>query len=49
MTFIDDLDNIYEYDNVILVNRLFSQEDFDKLFPHRDDLLEYKHFLTAVA
>ena len=49
MTFIDDLDNIYEYENVLLVNELFSQEDFDKLFSHRDDLLEYKHFLTAVA
>ena len=39
MTFIDDLDNIYEYENVLLVNELFSQEDFDELFKYRDDLL----------
>ena len=49
MIFIDDLKNIYEYDNVIRVNNLLSQEKFDELFPDRDDMLEYKHFLTAVA
>ena len=49
MIFIDDLENIYEYDNVILVNEILSQEAFDELFPHRYHTLEYKHFLTAVA
>ena len=49
MIFIDDLKNIYEYENVIRVNKILSQEDFDELFPDRDDMLEYKHFLIAVA
>ena len=58
MTWIGDLGNIYEQPNVILVNSILSEQDFNDLFPDRNwsfttnekhKYLEYGHFLTAVA
>ena len=50
MIFRGDLDeNIYQYENVLLVNQLLSQEAFDILFSERDGRLQYRHFLVAVA
>ena len=43
-----ELQNIYSYSNVQLVNELLTQEDWNFLFP-LDDNNAYETFLTAIA
>ena len=55
MTPIEEIGNIFEYENVRNINKIMSAEDFDTLFPERNtstlpsENLEYEHFLKAVA
>ena len=49
MQFLKRNDNIFHLKNVELVNSIISEEDWDELFPARQQGYEYEVFLRAVA